>query len=168
MSKPVLNKPKFGLKIYECEQHLLIEQNGERYLAHNWRWSDEVRHVVDLALSHDLTCMIRNRHPSNRVKKGVDSGVTVDHLGFSITSNHDWAFVLDLHSSNRDEPRTSPTSVTFNKKLQNELDHRDISYCEESNSAKNLIVKVGELGECLRVLHDRLEELTRLDAKGGK
>lgn len=52
-----------GIQIEQLEGGLLIQQDGEAYIARSWRLTPAVDHLIRTATASGLDWMIRSDHP---------------------------------------------------------------------------------------------------------
>lgn len=86
-----------GLEIEESEVGLIVNQEGQSYLARNWAHTNLLEQIINLAIQYGLTYLIRHTHPrpSNRLPEGIDG---VEYIGFSKSPDDRWVFVVDQKS----------------------------------------------------------------------
>lgn len=145
----ILRWESIDLTISEVSDGLIITQCGESYLAKHWELSNEVISVIDKAIEHGLTCLIRHSHPkkNNRLpanKRGVK------YIGFSQFPEESWVFVLDRFPvKRRTSNRIAPTQVTFEKHYRGVLMSAGITIADESGGGQNSFVPIHELEPAL-------------------
>jgi len=149
--------PKYDLLVLQENRGLKIEQSGLAYLAKNWELSKEVLSVFDLAFSYNLTCLIRRGHP--RETKFYETGETVDYIGFSLSPEHYWVFVLDMDSCLGSGLRSKPRSIKFRKIYRHILRGKGIECSAEWRTPQNLHVDIEELGDALKCISPYVEKL---------
>lgn len=129
----------------EIDGALQITQDGRTYLARNWKLTDELVDVIEIALSHGLTALWRKNHPRDAFcDHGSRFEVGSHHIGFSRNHNESWVFVADRSST-----PPFPRRIIFNKKLASYLMNQHQQFQYETGGGHNLIVPRDQLEACL-------------------
>lgn len=137
-----------NLTISEVENGLVIDQAGERYLAREWRLSDEVVSVIDRAIASGLGCIIQDTSPQRNRRLPVNE-CGVEYIGFSQRPEECRVFVLDQYSLERKKDRRHPTQVTFAKHYRGVPDSAGVPFADERGGGKNVFVPIVELDAAL-------------------
>jgi len=143
--------PEFDLVIRQLPNGLEIRQGERAYIARDWRLTGEVVAVIETALAHGLTCLIRNEHPRENMLLPSTKGA--DYIGFSRKRNERWVFVLDYYSClNRKKgtPRTLPFQLTFYITFKADLEKHGIPMTAMgAANGRGVLVAVEHLGAAI-------------------
>ena len=128
--------PEHNLSLTSRERGLHIEQNGNSYLAREWRHREDLLRLVNTALTHGFSCVIRHSHPkpNNRDERGIH------YIGFSRAPEERWAFVVDQYSRKRHPNPHAIAQVTFEKSYRQALERHRIPFEQERAGGHNLFV----------------------------
>ena len=85
--------PDHGICLIQRDDGVLVEQNGQSYLARKWKLNEDLTNVIGRFLDAGFSCLIRKRHPQQRNRAGG-----VDYIGFSLDEYSPWLAVVDQHS----------------------------------------------------------------------
>ena len=134
---------------------LYVNQRGKKYIARNWKLTDELCGIVHLAVSKGLGCVWRERgkkspqgHPKESYFEGgeyFEKGS--HHIGFSRTPQERWVFVVGDEAGPPEIKK-----ITFEKHYAEFLDAAKIHYEKEKGRGKNLSVDPKNLKEALDYL----------------
>jgi hypothetical protein len=128
--------PAADLTISAADRGLLIEQAGARYLAVDWRVTDQVRAFIEAAVSFGFTTLIRSQHPQpNRREKGVR------YIGVSRTPHERWVAVLDQYSPATGLRGGTVRRFTVEQAYRTVLGSHGIPYTQERGGGRNLYVE---------------------------
>lgn len=128
--------PAVDLKVFEAGSGLRIHQAGSRYLALDWRLTDQVRSFIDSALSAGFGTLIRSQQPQpNRRENGVR------YIGFSRTPHERWVAVLDQYSPATGLRGGTIRKFTVEQAYRAVLDSHGIPYTQERGGGRNLFVE---------------------------
>lgn len=135
-------RPDCDLRLSQTNEGILVEQAGDAYIARHFALSDDVIHVVELALRYGLTCMMQNGHPqaSKRGAKG-DGAV---YLSFARAPDEYWVLTLDDRlQGERIKPRAFVKQVLINKRYRHALEEAGIPHqMEPFRNASNVHVPI--------------------------
>ena len=128
------------LSLTEVEAGLLIQQQGDSYIARHWRLTPDVEFVVQLAVRYGLVCMIQNRHPQTS-KRGAKGDGTV-YMSFARRSSEYWVLTIDQNSSvGGKKPWGTLQQVLINKQYRHALEQAAVPNAIESfSNASNIQV----------------------------
>jgi hypothetical protein len=143
--------PEIDLSVRQRPEGLEILQGGRAYIARDWRLAGGVVAVIETALAHGLTCLIRNEHPKENMLLPSTKGA--DYIGFSRKRNGRWVFVLDYYSClNRKKgtPRTLPFQLTFYITFKADLEKHGIPITAMgAANGRGVLVDVEHLGAAI-------------------
>lgn len=150
--------PESGLTVSQEARGLRIAQHGRTYLAKNWRLSQAIRDVFELAFSFDLTHLLQSGHPSE--SKLYETGGTLDYVSFSASFEHFWVFAIDMDSCSGSGWRTDPRRVKFKRIYRHILRGAGIACPPEWRSPQNLHVAIEDLERSLRAVEADILDLS--------
>ena len=79
----------------EIDGSLYVTQGDRKYKARDWKLSDHLVDIINLAVSYGIGCVWRKNHPQKRYFKGggyFEEGS--HHIGFSRSSGERWVFLI--------------------------------------------------------------------------
>ncbi len=82
-----------GILIEEIEGGLLVQQQGDAYVARNWRLTPPVDELIRTAIASGLDWMIRADHPLRKARWPNPRGVV--YLAFSASPDLQWSVAID-------------------------------------------------------------------------
>ena len=88
-----------GIEVKQLEDGVLVSQNGQAYVARNWRLDVPVIRLIEQAISAGLGCMIRKDHPRKNARWPNTRGTV--YLAFSPSPDHQWSLAIDSFNSVR-------------------------------------------------------------------
>ncbi|RMF92411.1 MAG: DUF91 domain-containing protein [Candidatus Schekmanbacteria bacterium] len=137
------------LTIEQIGRGLLISQGGDSYVAKEWRLTQPVIDMIELALKYGLVCLIQNGHP--QTSKREPKGDGAEYISFARKPNELSPVVLNANSPSNKKYRTDVKQVLFRKHYRHVLKQADIPFkVENFRNASNIEVPVEYVEEAIK------------------
>lgn len=135
------NWPEYSLALIEVDGGLQVRQADDAYLARDWRLTDSVLHVIEVAQRYGLVCMIQNRHPQASKREPFGDGAI--YLSFSRSAHEYWVLGLNDNAGSTSSSRSDVIRVLFNKNFRHALIQANVPFqVEKFRNASNIEVPV--------------------------
>ena len=128
--------PAHNIEVENTDEGLLVRQDGEAYVARNWRLTPATEQLISAAIASGLCCMIREDHPRKNARWPNTRGVV--YLAFSPNSKCQWAFAIDTFRAGRG----TYGAAVFNGKYQAQFSAAGLPFSFErrNKGAGHLVV----------------------------
>ena len=134
-----------GLELREVLNGIEVSQHEEKYLARDWRLSQDLIFFVATCIAEGAICAIRHSHPqpSNRVRG-------VDYIGFSRAPEERIICVADQHGPKTKSADARLKRIIFENHYRFALDKARVNWKWQGTSAKNIEVPFAEFPLALK------------------
>ena len=155
----------FSLELADTDGGLRVRQGDEAYIARGWKLTQSVLAIVEMALSHDLGCMIQNRHPQTSKREPMGDGAV--YLSFARKSTEHWVLGLNENAGSDRQSRTTVVRALFNKNYRHALVQADIPFqVEKFRNASNIEVPIEFAEKAVKACLPYLDSHARQKGKG--
>ncbi|MBI5376409.1 MAG: DUF91 domain-containing protein [Candidatus Schekmanbacteria bacterium] len=140
---------KYDLTIEQVDRGLLISQGGDAYVAKEWRLTQQVIKIIEIALQNGLVSLIQNGHPQPSKREPMGDGA--EYLSFGRVPNELCLMVLNKNSPTNPNSRTDVKKVLFRKHYRHVLKQSDIPFeVEKYRNASNIEVPVDYVEKAIK------------------
>lgn len=151
MNESTYSFPDHGIHLTQRGDGVLVEQNGQSYLARKWKLNEDLINVIAKFLDAGFSCLIRKRHPQPSKRTGG-----VDYIGFSLDESSSWLAVVDQYS--RKCPIEGTTGdrikrVTVKSLFRDLLTAGRVPFSWENAGGKNMFVAVEDIALLLQTIN---------------
>lgn len=134
--------------VRDVEGGLLVQQNGEGYLAKKWHLSPATDELIRTAIGAGLGCMIRHNHPLKSSRWPITKGAV--YLAFSPSPDRQWSIAIDSFNPNRSDYGVA----VFNGKYQTQFVAAGLPFSFEARNkgSGHLVVQRQHVLQTLKTL----------------
>lgn len=127
MVTPKLEFKNAGLTMLQTKAGILVKQNGREYLAEKWQLSNQVKEIIETAVSNGFTSLWVNGHPSS---------TNAHYICFSRSHDKPWEFLIG-----REAKPPNVKCITINKKLRVNLEQLSDNLNWQNFGGKHLFIE---------------------------